>query len=223
MPSIVYPCYFIIYTAFVNCVFLKLHSPSLAGVQNRVNSHLLISCPATLLTPAWSSPRFLPPHRANLGQEHQWPCWLTPRSVPILRISELSRVCGTTAHTFPPDRSSRGFQDSSSPLRPRLTFSSLSTFTPGDPIQSSGINPIYTLTSMLPSQSLPSIHMKFKVIHPTVYSITITSNEEASQTELNRKRTLTFLPTLIPTLVYPISENGPASRKSNLDESHWVT
>lgn len=65
--------------------------------------------------------------------------------------------------------------------------------------------------------------MKFKVIHPTVYSITITSNEEASQTELNRKRTLTFLPTLIPTLVYPISENGPASRKSNLDESHWVT
>lgn len=112
-------------------------------------------------------------------------------------------------------------QQLSSPSSPYLLF--LIYITPGDPIQSSGINPIYTLTSMLPSQSLPSIHMKFKVIHPPVYSITITSNEETSQTKLNRKQTLTFLPTLIPTLVYPISENGPASRKSNLDESHWVT
>ena len=114
MPSIVDPRYFIIYTAFMNGVFLKLHSPSL---RNRVNSHLPISCPATLLTPVWSGPRFPPPHRANLRPEHQWPpCWLTPRPAPILRISEPSRVCVTTAYTFPPDRSSHGFQEGTPPL-----------------------------------------------------------------------------------------------------------
>lgn len=52
MPSIAYLCYFIIYTAFMNGVFLKLHFPSSAGIQkqtelspiNLVSSNLAYQC-----------------------------------------------------------------------------------------------------------------------------------------------------------------------------------
>ena len=52
MPSIACVCYFIIYTAFMNGVFLKLHFPSSAGIQKQselspidlVSSNLAYQC-----------------------------------------------------------------------------------------------------------------------------------------------------------------------------------